>query len=191
MEDEAATNRSVWNVQHWLLSSIKKIKALKLSMPVAEKESFHLARDVGRLDARCCCVCNVGYIGIMNHRAWRRCSVLLIKSPFQGRKVTKRWLIEVWSVMNFKVLFQPCSPSQELEKSEVSWCAQHTLQIVGHISAYGTVLGNMMLEANNTDQTPALMKLTFLVWETAKEQVSKMRIMDCDKGFKLKRYNTE
>lgn len=131
MEDEAATNRSVWNVQHWLLSSIRKIKALKFSTPVAEKEGLRLARDAGRPDARCCSVCNAGCVGVINHQAGRRWSVLLIKSPFQGRKVTERWLIEVLSAMNFKVLFQPRSPAHELlEKPEVSWCAPHTLKIV-------------------------------------------------------------
>lgn len=64
MEDEAATNRSVWNFQHGLLSSIRKIKALKL-MPVKDKESFHSDHDMRWLDARCCYAFNVGSIGII------------------------------------------------------------------------------------------------------------------------------
>lgn len=151
MQDEAATNRSVLNVQHWLLSSIRKIKALKLSMPVAEKERFHLACDPGRLDARCCCVCNVGCIEIINHRTWRRWSVLLIKSPFQGERSQRGdwwrcwvpWILKYGSSlvphhMNFYI-------SQKLPDV-------HTTQIrllIGPVGALGTALSNVVLKGQN------------------------------------------
>lgn len=44
---------------------------------------------------------------------------------------------------------------------------------IGYADALGTALGNVIFKANKTDQTPALRKLTFLVRETAKEQVDK------------------
>lgn len=54
MEDEAATMRSVWNLQHLASFILQKQKGTMLPMPVAEKKPFPLDHDMRRLDARCC-----------------------------------------------------------------------------------------------------------------------------------------
>lgn len=51
--------------------------------------------------------------------------------------------------------------------------ATHIRLFFGHVGAFETTRGNVILAADKTDKTPTLMKLTFLTRETANEQVNK------------------
>lgn len=43
----------------------------------------------------------------------------------------------------------------------------HIRLFIGHVGAFGTARGSVILEEEQTDKTPALIKLTFLVRETS------------------------